>query len=71
MPLDVALGTSDCVYYPLVLANNSSSKKAKDIPQFGVVLEIQTGQRVPVVTVRSPLQVHTLSKEFNKVWFII
>ena len=57
-PLDVALGTSDCVYYPLVLADKSLSKKSKELPQFGVVLDIKTSQRVPEVRIRSPLQVN-------------
>ncbi|XP_064396100.1 intermembrane lipid transfer protein VPS13C-like isoform X3 [Halichondria panicea] len=68
-PIDVALGTSECVYYPLILADKNSSKKAKDSPQFGVVIDIKMSQRVPEVRIRSPLQVvNNLSEEVQVFW---
>lgn len=68
-PVDVALGTSERVYYPLVLSDKSLVKKSKDSPQFGLVVEIvrNASQRVPEVRVRSPLQVHNVYVRVEKI----
>ena len=60
-PIDVALGTSDRVYYSLTPAQTSTPKKSKDkdVANYGLVVDItrHAGRRVPLVTIRSPLQV--------------
>lgn len=56
-PVDIILGTSDLVYYPIVPAN--ADPKKKPVLTYGIVVEItrNVGETVPIVTVRSPLKV--------------
>lgn len=57
-PINVALGTSDHVYYPLTRASSAKSSN-KEAAGYGLVVDIErhAGRRVPMVTIRSPLQV--------------
>lgn len=57
--MDVALGTSDLVYYPIVPLK-VPPKKEKNAPTYGIVVEISRNamETVPLVTIRSPVQVN-------------
>ena len=60
-PIDVALGTSEKVLYPMWSSQpaKKEGKGGKEGPQFGLVVEIErrAAGGTPKVTLRSPLQV--------------
>ena len=59
-PINVILGSSDLVYYPIIPLSAEKSPKKKSTPTYGIVVEVHRNaidESVPVVTVRSPVQV--------------
>lgn len=59
--MDVVLGTSDIVYYPMVPVEVTPKKK--NIPTYGIVVEISRNvvNNVPLVTIRSPVKVNLIA----------
>lgn len=57
-PVDVILGTSDLVYYPLIPVETTPKKK-KSTLTYGIVVEISRNvvDSIPLVIVRSPVKV--------------
>lgn len=55
--MDVILGTSDLVYYPLIPVETTPKKKS--ILTYGIVVEISRNvvDSIPLVIVRSPVKV--------------
>ena len=56
-PVDVILGTSDLVYYPVIPVE--ATPKKKNNLTYGIVVEISRNvmDSIPLVTVRSPVKV--------------
>ena len=59
--MDVVLGTSDIVYYPMVPVEVTPKKK--NIPTYGIVVEISRNvvNNVPLATIRSPVKVNLIA----------
>lgn len=62
--MNVILGTSDIVYYPIFPMELTAKKK--DVPTYGIVVETirDVMGTVPLVTVRSPMQVNVITVLF-------
>ena len=56
-PVDVILGTSDLVYYPMIPME--ATPKKKNSLTYGIVVEISRNitDSIPLVTIRSPVKV--------------
>lgn len=59
--MNVTLGTSDIVYYPIF--PRELTPKKKDVPTYGIVVETTRDVMgtIPLVTVRSPMQVNVVT----------
>ena len=55
--VDVILGTSDLVYYPVIPVE--ATQKKKNSVTYGIVVEISKNvtDSIPLVTIRSPVKV--------------
>ena len=59
--MNVILGTSDIVYYPIFPMELTTKKK--DVPTYGIVVETTRDVMgtIPLVTLRSPMQVNVIT----------